>query len=396
MNDQRHRDLPRTPQYVHYTPLNAPRARVMEEALRADLLTLTQSPTPKGADGRKHCQYHQNLGHTTEDCITLKDKLESLIQAGHLRGYVQGKRPSPIGCFGRPSKRSNHFKRDDRQKKDRRSRSRSREQPLRGVINTISGGFAGGGPSTSTRKRHLRSLHSVNPVEMVRRSMPSITFSNEDFHAPDPNQNDPMVITAVISRYNVGKVLVDQGSSTNILYWKNFQQMDISEDMIMLFHEQILGFAGERVDTRGYVDLRMCLGTKKDAKELKIRFLLVEANTSYNVLLGCPCLNAFGAIVSTPHLTLKYPSDSGKIWVVRADQKVARECYVAGLRIKPWISTKKVKRSEVAMVELDPRVNTEDRMEPLGKVQPFILGTTEEQNTTIGRSLTEAQSRAIG
>ncbi|XP_047152945.1 uncharacterized protein LOC124824555 [Vigna umbellata] len=147
-SDQRHRDLPRVPQYVHYMPLNAPRARVMEEALIADLLTLTQSPTPKGADGRKHCQYHQNFGYTTEDCTTLKDKLENLIQEGHLRRYVQDKGRSPLGGARRPPKRSNHPQRDDR-----RSRSRSRKRPLQGIINTISGGFAGRGPSASVRKR---------------------------------------------------------------------------------------------------------------------------------------------------------------------------------------------------------------------------------------------------
>lgn len=103
----------------------------------------------------------------------------------------------------------------------------------------------------------------------------------------------------------------------------------------MPFHEQIVGFAGERVDMKGYVDLRVSLGMEKNAKELKVRFLLVEADTSYNVLLGRPCLNAFGAIVSTPHLTLKYPSDDGRVCIVWADKKLAQECYVAGLKVKP-------------------------------------------------------------
>lgn len=127
--------------------------------------------------------------------------------------------------------------------------------------------------------------------------MPTITFSDEDFHAPDPDQDDPMVITAMIAQYQVGKVLVDQGSSANILYWKTFRQMEISEDAIMPFTEQIVWFTGERVDTRGYVDLRTSLGTDINAKEIKVRFLLVDANTSYNVLLGRPFLNAFRAIV---------------------------------------------------------------------------------------------------
>lgn len=82
--------------------------------------------------------------------------------------------------------------------------------------------------------------------------MPTITFSDDDFHALDPEQDDPIVIMVEITRYGVSKVLVDQGSSVNILYWKTFQQMDISEDLIVPYDEQLVGFAGERVDIRGY------------------------------------------------------------------------------------------------------------------------------------------------
>lgn len=76
--------------------------------------------------------------------------------------------------------------------------------------------------------------------------------------------------------------------------------MELSEDVIAPFNEQIVGFTGERVGTRGYFDLRTRLGTKQESKELRVRFILVEANTPYNALLGRPCLNAFRAIVSTP------------------------------------------------------------------------------------------------
>ncbi|XP_014498742.1 uncharacterized protein LOC106759880 [Vigna radiata var. radiata] len=311
-NGQRRMDQSRILQHTHHTPLNAPRVRVMEEALRLDLLKVVRAPTPLGADENKYCRYHQNRGHTTEDCNTLKDKLESLVQAGHLQKFVRRHQTRA------PNVNTN--KKDRRSRHDRsRSRSRSRERVVRGVINTISGGFAGGGPSVSARKRHLRSLHHVNQVGVDRKSMHVISFSDEDFHAPDPDQDDPMVIVAMIARYQVGKVLIDQGSSANILYWKTFQQMDIPEGAIRPFHEQIVGFVGERVDTRGYVELKVSLGLEKDAKELQVRFLLVEADTSYNALLGRPCLNAFGAIISTPHLVLKYPADRGRVCTVRAN-----------------------------------------------------------------------------
>ncbi|XP_014521982.1 uncharacterized protein LOC106778524 [Vigna radiata var. radiata] len=239
------------PQYVHHTPLNAPRARVMEEALRADLLAVVRAPTPSGADESKYCCYHHNRGHTTEDCTTLKDKLESLVQQGHLRQFVQRGRPVGEGRGNVNTPRRGQ----DGEKRGPRSRSRSRERTVRGVINTISGGFADGGPTVAARKRHLRGLHHVNQARITRKSMPVISFSDADFHAVDPDQDDPMVITTMVAWYQIGKTLIDQGSSTNILYWKTFQQMDISEEAVMPFHEQIVGFAGERVDTKGYIDL---------------------------------------------------------------------------------------------------------------------------------------------
>lgn len=63
----------------------------------------------------------------------------------------------------------------------------------------------------------------VHLVDNLRKTMFFITFMNADFHAPDPDQDNPMVITMKIAIYGVSKVLVDQGSSVNILYWKTFQ-----------------------------------------------------------------------------------------------------------------------------------------------------------------------------
>ncbi|XP_014523893.1 uncharacterized protein LOC106780154 [Vigna radiata var. radiata] len=376
------REGPR-PRYQQYAQLNAPRARILQEALSTHILQDPQKrPTPSGVDSSKHCLYHQNMGHDTEECMTLRDKIEELIRAGRLKNYVKEYRPerslvrrkSPRGS---PRRSSSRYERRINRRYDNRSgdnkrtrhRSQSRDEggsrPLRGMINTISGGFASGGSSSSARKRSIRALRSIHAVDVPKRTMPPITFSDEDFHVPDLDQDDPMVITMEVARYGVSKVLVDQGSSVNILYWKTFQQMDISEELIVPYNEQLVGFAGERVNTRGYLDLRMRLGIGRGTEEKKERFLLVEVSTSYNVLLGRPCLNSFGAIVSTPHLTVKYPTSWGTICTVCADQKTARECYAAGLKIYPKeLARKRANGSEVAMTDLDPRTNTDDRLEP--------------------------------
>ncbi|XP_047168504.1 uncharacterized protein LOC124837239 [Vigna umbellata] len=97
--------------------------------------------SPK-ADGTKHCTYHLNIGHNTEDCTVLKDKVEELIRAGHLRKFVKEERKTRSPPRRTRIERSD--RREDRRPDRRRSRSRSHDRSLRGTINTILGGFAGG------------------------------------------------------------------------------------------------------------------------------------------------------------------------------------------------------------------------------------------------------------
>jgi len=76
----------RLPKFASYTPLNANRGQILEEALSADFLAIPRKATTlRNANTTKHCRFHQNYGHTTEECVALKDKIEELIQAGHPR-----------------------------------------------------------------------------------------------------------------------------------------------------------------------------------------------------------------------------------------------------------------------------------------------------------------------
>ena len=86
------------------------------------------------------------------------------------------------------------------------------------MINIIFGGFARGGSSIVASKRHIQLLNNMHLIEKMVITMPHITFTDEDFKAPDLNQDDPIVITIEIVDYRVRKVLVDQGRSVNILY----------------------------------------------------------------------------------------------------------------------------------------------------------------------------------
>ena len=101
------------------------------------------------------------------------------------------------------------------------------------------------------------------------------------------------------------------------------------------YDNQVVGFSGEKVGTRGYIKLYTTFGEGKMSKTIKIRYLVIDVNTSYNILLGQPSINRFGAIVFIPHLTMKFPSISGDILTMHVDQKVAQECYATSLKVEP-------------------------------------------------------------
>ena len=83
----------RGPRFSRYTPLNADRSKILQEALSAELIPPPRRAlSPDNADHSKRCRYHKNTGHSTEECQALKDKIEELIQAGHLRRFVRGTR----------------------------------------------------------------------------------------------------------------------------------------------------------------------------------------------------------------------------------------------------------------------------------------------------------------
>ena len=65
-----------------------------------------------------------------------------------------------------------------------------------------------------------------------------ITFTKEDTHTFYHPRSDALVITIVIGNNNVHKLLVDKGSSINILAYRNYQKMKLADkDMMACYNE---------------------------------------------------------------------------------------------------------------------------------------------------------------
>jgi len=93
---------------------------------------------------------------------------------------------------------------------------------------------------------------------------------------------------------------------------------------------------------------------------------------------------------------MKFPSDKGTICTVHADQQIARQCYAVGLKITPYSRLRKQHCSEVAMTNLDPRTNTEDRIQPGGDTKEIPIRTRPDQVTKIGGALRPNEEELLG
>jgi len=60
----------------------------------------------------------------------------------------------------------------------------------------------------------------------------------------------------------------------------------------------------------------------------------VNTNSAYNILLGRPALNRLKGVLSARHMKLKLPDLSGRVIVIKSDQKEAKKCYENSLKTK--------------------------------------------------------------
>ena len=127
-------------------------------------------------------------------------------------------------------------------------------------------------------------------------------------------------------------VLVDNGSSADILYYLTFQQMMIDKEQLVPINAPLVGFKGTRVFSFGAVTLSVTVGNYPQQITKDVTFLVVAYLSAYNAILGQPTLKSWKAVTSTYHLMIKFPTNYG-VRELRRNQVAARECYIAMLEM---------------------------------------------------------------
>ena len=89
------------------------------------------------------------------------------------------------------------------------------------------------------------------------RESPIIGFSEEDARRLHHPHDDALIVSVRVGDYNVHRMLVDNGSSADILYYPAFQQMGIDRARLIPTNALLVGFKGTRVFPLGAITLSM-------------------------------------------------------------------------------------------------------------------------------------------
>ncbi|XP_008222699.1 PREDICTED: uncharacterized protein LOC103322553 [Prunus mume] len=172
---------------------------------------------PPQRPGNKHmpntgvfCRFHQFGGHDTESCVALRNIIEGLIREGKLKKYVHNLPPPP-----------------------------NPHQQQINMISTISGGPTMAGTSSNSIKHYVRSTYAHQVFSTEQGRLPNtqklgwapITFCDEECGVILPN-DDPIIIHADISNFDVGRILVDTGSSVSVMFADAFNEVKVPSHLL--------------------------------------------------------------------------------------------------------------------------------------------------------------------
>jgi len=143
-----------------------------------------------------------------------------------------------------------------------------------------------------------------------------------------------VVVSLITVGRRVRSVLVDQGSLTDVMFLTTINRLQLSTNQLKPYIGCLYGFARDEVDVRRHIELRTTFTDGTFSRTTSIRYLVVNAPSAYNILLGRPALNRLGAVPSMRHMRMKLTSLEVTIITIKSDQGEAKKCYENSLKTK--------------------------------------------------------------
>ena len=157
-------------------------------------------------------------------------------------------------------------------------------------------------------------------------------FSYEDKIGTIQPHDDALVITLRIGGYDVKRIMVDQGSAAEIMYPNLYKGLSLRAEDLMSYSSPPISFERKVIIPKGQIRLLVQTGLET----MEVDFIVMDAYFPYTAIVARTWLHTLGAVSSTLHQKIKYPS-GGQIEEILGDQTMAWQCMVVAIRHRPEV-----------------------------------------------------------
>ncbi|XP_013632754.1 PREDICTED: uncharacterized protein LOC106338283 [Brassica oleracea var. oleracea] len=200
------------------------------------------------------------------------------------------------------------------------------------VIHVISGGSEVSGVShAAAKKSTCNAKHDLKTTQPKRLLLGTdeISFTAKEQEKILTPHHDALVISLTVANCLVKRILVDNDSSSNIIFQTAYQDLGLEGSPLTRKVTPLIGFSGEVKQTAGEV----ILPVYAEGVNMSTKFLVVDCQSTYNMILGRLWIHDMAAVPSTLHQMVKFPTPRG-IRIIRGDQENSQSCYQTTLKGK--------------------------------------------------------------
>ena len=128
----------------------------------------------------------------------------------------------------------------------------------------------------------------------------------------------------------MNRVMVDQGSGAKIMYPDLFKGLNLKPEDLTAYDSPLVSFDGNVIIPKGQIRFPAYAGSEV----VEVDFIAVDAYSPYTAIVARPWLHALGAVSSTLHQKVKYPSGD-RIEELVGSQSMARQCLMSAILHQP-------------------------------------------------------------
>src|SRR3954470_3111854 len=127
----------------------------------------------------------------------------------------------------------------------------------------------------------------------------------------------PLYFTGYIGSTEITRIQVDLGSSLSIMPRRVMEHLSIPTHILSATDTNIFGFNANSTQPMGKIKLRCQIGDLKT----EVTVYVIDADTSYNLLLGRPWIHRNHIVPFTLHQVMKYVDEQGQVRTLVAKQR---------------------------------------------------------------------------